>query len=269
VTAGAPAARPFFLPAQRRIFAIHHAPAGAARGALVFAPPFAEEMNKSRRMVALQARALAAAGWHVLLADPQGTGDSEGDFGDARWANWIEDMAAARAWLAAQAGMEPWLWGLRSGALLAAALAAQRVPAGLLLWQPVLSGRQHLQQFLRLKAGAEWLASERAAKEDAKPLAALQAGQAVEVAGYRLDPALALPLAEAAFAVPAALPRLVWLEVSARADATVSPASQRVLTALPAGVGQAAVVQGPSFWQALEIETAPALIDATLKALAP
>jgi uncharacterized protein len=268
VTAGAPAARPFYLPARRRVFAIHHPSAGAARGAIVFAPPFAEEMNKSRRMVALQARALAAAGWHVLLVDPHGTGDSGGDFGDARWADWIDDLAEGRDWLAAQAGIEPWLWGLRSGALLAGALAAQRVPAGLLLWQPVLSGRQHVQQFLRLKAGAEWLAGERAAKEDTKPLAALQAGQAVEVAGYRLDPALALPMAEAAFAVPAALPRLVWLEVMPRADGNLSPASQRVLTALPAGVGHAAVVQGPSFWQAQEIETAPALIDATLMALA-
>ena len=268
MTAGAPAARPFYLPARRRIFAIHHAPAGPARGALVFAPPFAEEMNKSRRMVALQARALAAAGWHVLLVDPHGSGDSGGDFGDARWADWIEDLAGARDWLAEQAGAEPWLWGLRSGALLAAALAVQRLPRGLLLWQPVLSGRQHLQQFLRLKAGAEWLAGERAAKEEARPLAALQAGQAVEVAGYRLDPALALPLAEATFAVPAALPRLVWLEVMPRADGSLSPASQRVLTALPAGVAHAAVVQGPSFWQAQEIETAPALIDATLAALA-
>jgi alpha/beta superfamily hydrolase len=40
-------------------------------------------MNKARRMAALQARALAALGYGVLLLDLHGCGDSSGDFGDS------------------------------------------------------------------------------------------------------------------------------------------------------------------------------------------
>src|SRR3546814_1526626 len=62
------------------------------------------EMNRSRRMAALQARALAALGIDVLLLDLFGTGDSAGDFRDARWEIWREDAMAAVAWLGARCG---------------------------------------------------------------------------------------------------------------------------------------------------------------------
>jgi hypothetical protein len=45
---------------QRRVFCIEHAPPRRVRGAVLYVPPWAEEMNKSRRMAALQSRALAA-----------------------------------------------------------------------------------------------------------------------------------------------------------------------------------------------------------------
>jgi len=44
-------------------------------------------MNKSRRMVALQARALAGRGFAVLQMDALGCGDSAGDMQDATWAD--------------------------------------------------------------------------------------------------------------------------------------------------------------------------------------
>ena len=219
-------------------------------------------------MVSLQARALAAKGWHVLQLDLLGTGDSEGDFGDATWADWMDDVAEARRWLAAAAGQEPWLWGLRLGALLASESVQARAAPGLLLWQPVLSGKQHLQQFLRLKAGAEWLAAGREAEAQAKPMEQLTAGQTVEVAGYTLNPALALPMAAATLVLQPGQARLVWFEVSPRADATLAPASVRVLAPWrDGGRLTAAMVQGSSFWQALEIETVPALVDAGVLAL--
>ncbi|HEY9550049.1 MAG TPA: hypothetical protein VIR45_11165, partial [Kiloniellaceae bacterium] len=81
------------------LFAVHHAAAPASRQGLglVYLPPFAEEMNRSRRMAALQARRLAALGVDDLLLDPFGTGDSAGDFGDARWEIWREDARTAIA----------------------------------------------------------------------------------------------------------------------------------------------------------------------------
>lgn len=270
MTAAPPPARPFFLPAGgHEIFALHHDTVGAARGAIVYVPPFTEEMNKSRRMAALQSRALAAAGWQVLQIDPLGTGDSEGGFADARWAAWLDDVAAARAWLAERSGHAPWLWGLRLGALLANASLAQTAGPGLLAWQPVLSGKQHLQQFLRLKAGGQWLSAQGEGEVTAKPIDQLREGVSVEVAGYLLHPGLALPMAETEWQPVPGLQRLVWLEVSPREDATLAPISERALAAARAqGAVHAAVVQGPSFWQALEIEEAPALLQATLEALA-
>ena len=101
-------------------------------------PAFAEEMNKSRRMVALQANALARAGIGVLIVDLTGTGDSEGDFGQAGWDIWIDDLAIAARWLQDNGGETLTLWGLRLGCLLAIEYA-QRYPQGvdgLIYWQP-------------------------------------------------------------------------------------------------------------------------------------
>ncbi len=113
-------------------------------------------MNKSRRMAALQARALSEAGISVLQIDLLGCGDSAGDFGDATWALWVDDVVAAARWLHARTGFAPFLWGLRSGCLLAAAAAAAvESSPDLVFWQPVISGRQHLQQFLRLRVASQ------------------------------------------------------------------------------------------------------------------
>ena len=68
----------FFLPDARggQRFCIHHAAQGPVRrGQVVYVHPFTEEMNKSRRMAALQSRALAGAGFSVLQIDLAGCGD--------------------------------------------------------------------------------------------------------------------------------------------------------------------------------------------------
>ena len=126
---GAAAPQPFFLAgAAGPLFCLQLAPAPGVtpRGALLYLPPFAEEANRSRRMAVLQARRLAARGWPVLLLDPFGTGDSAGAFHEARWELWLADAARAAAWLATRwPGGPVTLWGLRLGALLAAALAAR------------------------------------------------------------------------------------------------------------------------------------------------
>ncbi|MTV55832.1 serine aminopeptidase domain-containing protein, partial [Pseudoduganella buxea] len=153
---------PFFLDggADARFCVFHspsHSPSpdDACRGAIVYLHPFAEEMNKSRRMAALGAAALAADGYAVLQIDLHGCGDSAGDFGDATWESWLDDVARARRWLQRELGDRltevPALWGLRLGALLAldAARRAPEPPSALLLWQPVTSGAVLLTQFLR------------------------------------------------------------------------------------------------------------------------
>src|SRR4051812_44835330 len=115
-----------YLPASiGRNFCVLHSPTAGvkAKGALVYVHPFAEEMNKARRMAAMQARALADIGWYVLQPDLHGCGDSEGDFGDATWERWIEDVLHSAHWVQQRTGIAPGLWGLRAGCLLAAGVA--------------------------------------------------------------------------------------------------------------------------------------------------
>ncbi|WP_046113051.1 hydrolase 2, exosortase A system-associated [Aquincola tertiaricarbonis] len=266
----------FFLPVEHADGArlcIHHPPAGAlpARGAVLYLPPFAEEMNKSRRMVAMQSRALAAQGYAVLCIDLHGCGDSSGELADASWQGWIEDALAAARWLQARhPGLPLWLWGLRTGALLAGAAAAALGPGcGLLLWQPVIAGKQALQQFLRLQAAADLIEGKQQGATAALKQQLAQ-GQAVDVAGYRLPPAVALGLEAAILQPLESTASLRWLEVTSRAEPALTPASALALDKWrAAGVPvHAAAVRGPAFWQTVEIEDAPALIDATLAAMA-
>lgn len=261
----------FFLPGEPGSrFCIYHAPAnggGTGRG-WVYLHPFADEMNKSRRMAALQSRRLAAAGYAVVQVDLFGCGDSSGDFGDARWEIWKQDAQAAIRWLQNRVDGPISLWGLRLGGTLAADLA--RGPGmnieQLLLWQPVVSGEQFLRQFLRLRLAAEML-SNGAAKTGLRELQeTLERGVSLEIAGYELHPELASAIGGLRLAnlVPA-VKRVHWLEVSSQPDPTMSRAS---LQALEAWRGdcvdvRSAVVTGEAFWSTLEITDCEALCNAS------
>ncbi|SHH41813.1 hydrolase 2, exosortase A system-associated [Massilia sp. CF038] len=255
-------AHAFFLavpPGER--YCLYHAPVGACRGALVYVHPFAEEMNKSRRMAALQARALAAAGYGVLQIDLYGCGDSDGDFGQARWEQWHADLAAARAWLGQQLGRPAGLWGLRLGALLALEHAHTNPVPQLLLWQPVLQGASYLTQFLRLRVANDML-DEGANSGGTKALRAeLDAGHALEIAGYELAPQLAarIDALDAAQLAPACPTH--WIEIVAAAERPLPPAAGRV--AQTWGQQPPVKVAGAAFWSTQEIAECPELIAAT------
>lgn len=253
------------------------APTGA-RGQILLLPPFGEEMNKSRRMIALGARAFAAAGFEVLTMDLLGCGDSSGDFGDASWAAWQDDVRLGAAWLdqRAQALDERkpplWLWGLRAGALLAPAAYVDSLdffrPVNLLLWQPVTAGKVQLQQFMRLRVAADLIGGQ--AKGAMQAMRdQLARGESVEIAGYALSPALAEGLEAAQLKPSPRIARVAWMELSPREDASLTPAAEMAVSAWRAQGAQvrAAVSQGPSFWAATEIEEAPRLIEASLAAL--
>ena len=264
-------AEPFFLPAgggQR--FCLYHPPYSGARprGALIYVHPFAEEMNRSRRMAALQARAFAAAGLAVLQIDLLGCGDSSGDFGDARWALWKEDLALAWHWLAERAPGPIGLWGLRLGALLALDFAREtrRPVERLLLWQPVISGEVFVTQFLRLRLASEMLlglADKPAGTREIRN--ALAAGETVEVAGYALAPELvagidALRLADLAVA---GMP-VHWFEIASE-GMRQPPAAAQVVEAWRRQGAELHLhpVTGDRFWALAESTPGPALLAAT------
>ncbi|NMM86731.1 hydrolase 2, exosortase A system-associated [Rhodococcus sp. SRB_17] len=262
----------FFLPTgSGQRFCLFHPPQGEApRGSILYLHPFAEELNCTRRMVAQQARSLAQAGYGVLQIDLLGCGDSEGEFADATWEAWLQDARHAHCWLREHASGPLWFWGLRTGALLATALAnALAERCSFLLWQPPPSGQQMLQQFLRLHTASQWLGAGNASGQT--PANMLDNGQPVDIAGYTLTPALARGLAAARLQPPSPNPgELVWLELSAQAEPVLSPASEKQLAGWrDAGWAVSAqVLTGPLFWQTVATEEVPGLVQATLDMLA-
>jgi uncharacterized protein len=261
----------FFLNAEDgtgQRFCLYHAPAGdRVRGLVLYVHPFAEEMNKSRRMAALQSRALAQAGYGVLQIDLLGCGDSSGDFADATWEAWIDDVLLGCRWLQQKAHAPLWLWGLRAGCLIAAhAARSAGLRCNFLFWQPVASGKSVLQQFLRLKLAADMAAA--GPKVTMNQMRhQLAAGTSAEVAGYALSSGLANDLEAASITPPPpSTTRLVWLELSHHGDTTLLPTSEEAVDSWRAACRsvQTGVVQGPAFWQTAEIEEAPSLLVTSL-----
>lgn len=266
------AASPFFLEASvgQRYCICHLPPAGSTpHAAVLHVHPFGEEMNRSRRMAALQARALAAAGVAVLQIDLHGCGDSSDDFADARWDVWKADLALAHAWLARKTGLPVGLWGVRLGALLAVDYARETVaPLGqFIFWQPVSNGKAYLTQILRLRLATELLSHEAGAGSTQAMRERLQQGETLEIGGYAIAPELAaaIDMVDAARLAPLG-GHVTWLEVAADAIRPIPPASQRVIDGwLQSGVAvDASCVAGKPFWATQEITESAALLTATL-----
>ena len=263
-----PAPEPLFLgAASAQRFCIFHPPGGRARGGVLYVHPFAEEMNKSRRMAALQSRALAAQGYAVLQFDLFGCGDSAGDFGDATWAQWRDDVVAGMQWLRARVSGEITLWGLRLGAALALdAARGSAPPASFVFWQPVLDGAAMLKQFLRLQIASQMLSEGRAASGLQDLRRRLEAGETIEVAGYPLTRGLVAGIE--AVALDALAPGAVavhWFEMVAQAERPLPPAAQRVVDGWTARGAHVDVhcVAGPRFWNTPEIAECPDLVART------
>jgi len=260
---------PFFLEGEHgALFCIHLYPAATpSKGGILYLHPFAEEMHKSRRMAALQARRLAAEGYAVLQLDLTGCGDSGGDFADATWNIWLDDARCAQAWLSAKTSGPIKLWGLRTGASLAVGLASTLSGIEqLLLWQPVINGEQYLNQFLRIKLASEMLSQGQAQNGTKMLRANLDAGQSIEVGGYLLNATLANDLAHLKLTeMPPPCP-VIWLELGQEAGYHPTPASQHVIEVWQtAGVSvQTRTLAGEPFWITQEITECADLIEATV-----
>jgi len=264
----------FFLPVESgHRFCIYHPSVrdGAGLG-IVYAHPFCEEMNKTRRMAALQSRRFAAAGYAVLQIDLFGCGDSSGDFADARWEIWKQDLQVALGWLKSRVRGPLGLWGLRLGATLAADVARDPTMGieHLLLWQPVSTGEQFLTQFLRLRLAAEMLAEGNAQSGVRELRETLRRGVPLEIAGYDLHPLLAAKIDALSLAdlVPA-VARVHCLEVTAMAEPKLSPASQRAMEGwrMKGLDVRAMAVRGEPFWSTLEVTECEPLLAATESSL--
>lgn len=269
-------ARPFFLDASPgRRFVLFHAPAPQTecRGAIIYVPPFGEEMNMSRRMAAQQARALTAIGFAVLQIDLFGCGDSSGDLRDAQWEIWKQDLVHAIAWVRHHASSRIILWGLRLGATLAIELArSSPYPVeGCIAWQPIISGEQYVTQLLRMRQAADMVATEALEGGTVQTLrTALKEGKIVEVGGYELPPALVADFDHIDLGTLDGLPCPVhWLEMTRSENASIPAARMDTVNAwIDRGIDvRVQSIAGPSFWGTREVVECPALISTSVQLL--
>jgi exosortase A-associated hydrolase 2 len=257
----------------RRIFVLLRPARGTRRGCLLIVPPFAEEMNKTRRMLSDVGDALAQRGFDVVLPDLFGTGDSEGNFEDATWECWRDDLATVSTWCTARGAGVTSLLAVRLGCALASdALrnAAFAPVATTVLWQPVFDGERFMNQFLRLRVAASMM--DGGVQESVVSLRdQLNAGRSLEVAGYAMRPALVtgIDAVKAPKCVAADFGRVYWFEVVQDADAGLPPASARIANAVREGASPLATKTffGEPFWSSTEIVRNETMVTATIDTL--
>ena len=261
----------FFLPAAEGVrFCLYHAPQTPPRAGVVFVPAFAEEMNKSRHLVAQASRRLAAMGVGVLLIDLKGCGDSSGLFEEATWDDWRADIQLAVEFMQQRGHQDLTLWGMRLGALLAAQCAAElsQAVARCLLWQPVAQGDTHLTQFLRLRVANAMLSGTKGTESGKELRAQLAAGDSLEIAGYRLSPSMAASMEQLSLEALRPPCPVHWFEVVAEDGRALPPAALRVIAAWREQGTTVAVTPlvAESFWgatNAAELVQCQAIVDAT------
>lgn len=265
-------AEPFFLETSLgKRFCLYYPPAKSlpGKGAFIYIHPFAEEMNKSRRMAAMQSRSFAKRGVAVLQIDLYGCGDSDGDFGDAAWETWKNDIDFAWQWLNHKGYESIYSWGLRLGALLALDCARES-KYGFekhVLWQPVINGKSFMTQFLRLKLANGLMTGEKGEALSVKGLREmLNRGQSLEIAGYMLDPQLAAVIDNLRMNDLVVKKGCVhWFETVPDVTRALSTAGKLVLDAWRQfGVNpEITLISGQPFWATQEISECPQLITAT------
>jgi uncharacterized protein len=142
----------YFGTSKEPLFGIYHSPkarSGVGSGAVLCAP-WGQEYMRTHRALRLLATQLARAGLPAMRFDYYGVGDSAGQSVDGTPGRWVGDIGAAADELRDTASVKELTFiGLRLGALLAAAAAARRKDVRrLVLWDPILEGKDYLGELL-------------------------------------------------------------------------------------------------------------------------
>jgi len=268
--------QPLYIEGTRgNLFCLLAPPKEQNKTVFLFLPSFAEELNRCRVMVSMQARQMSELGYGCLLLDYYGMGDSEGDFAETHWTQWQHDVESAYQWLRSQGYHNIALWGLRLGGTLALACALQNTDryCRILLWQPVIDGSVFMTQFLRMRIA---MLMDRGLKRETtqEMRAFVQQDKNIEVAGYEITAQMlngidAQKMVE--YPVSPDLPMIDWFEwIREEEGSDLSLPSQRILQQWS---GKAVkhrihVYTGPLFWQLHERELTPLLFEKTLACLA-
>lgn len=136
--------------------------------------PYGHEYIRAHRAFKLLAERLAEAGFPALRFDYRGCGDSGMDAADVGLGEWGEDARAAAEMCRARSGRRKVVaLGLRLGATLALLESASKGSFdGLVLWDPIVSGRGYLEELgamhgdlLRTLPGGAFAAQQSAVSE--------------------------------------------------------------------------------------------------------
>ncbi len=264
----------FISSVDKKIFTLYFPGETSVRTkkAVLLIPPFAEEMNKSRKMFTELAKRMSLQGVDVLLFDFYGTGDSEGDFSQATIALWRENVSTCYQWLKQQGDVENIdIVALRAGSLLAidfVSSSSQLNINKLILWQPVFNGKQFIGQFFRLRLAASMM--ENGDKKESLQSLKQQLNDEgfIEIAGYRLSQTLVEEFEGLNFTTSDKLSveKIEWLEVGMPPRTDLLPISQKIITAWQDKTQLVAshFIQGSTFWQTQEITLSEALLRKTL-----
>ena len=220
--------------------------------AILCVPPLLEELNSSRRQMAVLAQQLVNEGLDTFVMDYYGTGDSEGQDHEVSFEYCVQSLSATVEWIVARGYQSIVLWGVRIGALLIAELLKQKPAAtilGVLFWQPLESGEQWISALQRLQKMSGKTAND---------------NQYFEVAGYQLSETLLEPVRQfdwASYQSCLAEYPLEIVQISPVARPT-ERTSQVFSTAQ--NIHQ---VEGTPFWSIAETPVNPALTADTLPRL--
>ena len=117
--------------------------------------PFGQEAIRAQRSLRVVSERLSRQGVPSLRFDYFGTGDSPGEDGSGHLTRWRQDILLADVHLRQLSGCRTTIWmGLRLGATLALQ-AAELIgdlpqPRRIILWEPVLDGKQYLEHLARM-----------------------------------------------------------------------------------------------------------------------
>lgn len=153
--------------ATQELYGCHHPPmsrSGKKTGVLL-CQPYGPEYLRSHRAIRQLASRFARAGYPVFRFDYFACGDSIGADDEGRIPRWTIDVSSAVAELKSHARVDRvFAVGLRLGGSLAAMASADRGGLdGLVLWDPVVNGKVHVDDLLaRHRKQLEFLPTESA-----------------------------------------------------------------------------------------------------------
>jgi exosortase A-associated hydrolase 2 len=252
----------------QRFFTLQFVSSSSPKAHIVFVPPFGEEMNRCRSLVATQARSFASAGYSCTLVDFFGTGDSEGQLRDASLPMWQSNISTVFESVQRDCPAPVILWGLRLGGLLALhfSMLPGCQPRDIILWQPVSSASLYITQVLRQRV-ASLMVRDLPPETTKEIRQRLADGEDVEVSGYTLSGALVGQIESIDVSLMSGLcaGTIYWLEHVTESGKEIGLASRKVVDQLSQQGNRIDVRTfcDPPIWQIHERDFAPQLLATT------